>query len=270
MSVVQTRPRITGVAIASCSAASGLAQAQRLVAGNAATLQGVGAAVTSIDVQPFAALEASLAAKSSRHLLSESVAASKAHAAALLAACRLDSPDALDAHVEKLAEASTPEAALVAHDALIQAASVQHHRAFVSTLAGACARAAMTVGFVSVETDVAADGTIRVVSTNESGQSLVSEIATAADGEPQLATEVVGVHDGSCHGLLDQFDEALQAEGVRSAAPTRRETGGAALLETARLVARRSLHPRSKNPAPTATNSSKRRRGRTQGRTTQR
>ena len=82
---------------------------------------------------------------------------------------------------------------------------------------------------------------MRVIATDPAGRTLVTEIVNSRDGEPGLETEVVGVTDGSCNPILDAFDKALEAEGVHSAPPTRKFTGGVCELAAAREFVRKKI-----------------------------
>jgi hypothetical protein len=59
----------------------------------------------------------------------------------------------------------------------------------------------------------------------------------------------VGLHDGSCNEILDRFDAALAAEGVRAGAPRRSFTGGVCELAAAREFVRRLPRPALKADA---------------------
>jgi hypothetical protein len=114
----------------------------------------------------------------------------------------------------------------------------------------ACTNAALKVGFGAVEALQAGNGTIRVIASDESGRALVSEISTAANGNPHIETEVLGVTDGSCNDMLDAYDRALEEEGVRSGVPRRKFTGGVCELGAAREFIRRKVRRMPKQPAP--------------------
>lgn len=127
-----------------------------------------------------------------------------------------------------------------------------HQEVFTGALVVACSNAAVKAGFASVETAPGVSGVVRVIATDPSGRALVTEVA-AAEGGPSIRTEVVGVSDGSCQRILDDFDKALEAEGVRAAAPRRAVTGGVCELAAARDFLRRKLKPKGaagQQPAP--------------------
>jgi hypothetical protein len=64
-----------------------------------------------------------------------------------------------------------------------------------------------------------------------------------------MATEVVGISDGSCHAILDGFDRALEAQGVRAGPPRRKYTGGVCQLAAAQEFVRRKVRKSSPPPA---------------------
>ena len=117
----------------------------------------------------------------------------------------------------------------------------EHQVVLREALATACANASLRLGFSNIETTSDPDGLVRVVASDRAGRSLVTEIRTPRDTEPSIDTEVVGVTDGSCHPILDRFDRALEHEGVRSAAPRHRSTGGVCQLAAAKEFVQKEL-----------------------------
>ncbi len=117
-------------------------------------------------------------------------------------------------------------------------ANASNRRSALDAIVAACSTASVTAGFAELELQPLADNLVRVVALNPAGQALVSEIRVDKD-HASVATEVVGVRDGSCVRILDAFDAALEAEGVRSAAPRRKSTGGVAELAGAREFVRK-------------------------------
>jgi hypothetical protein len=150
------------------------------------------------------------------------------------AAYQVEDPDGLEAPMRALQQASTPKAARQAKSEVMATLETEHHRLFTQRLVGACTRASEKAGFPNVETETRPGGVVRVVATNEAGHALVSEVDASPDEEPSLATEVVGVRDGSCTEMLDAFDEALEEEGVRASTPRRTFTGGVCQLAAAK------------------------------------
>lgn len=154
----------------------------------------------------------------------------------------LQNPEALHAPMLALQNAGTLRDAQRAGAVLLQAAGEEHTALLRESLRLACAGASMKVGFTKVEAMSAAGGLMRVVATDEAGRSLVSEIRCDRDREPSVETEVVGVFDRSCERLLDAFDEALEAEGVRASGPPQRKyTGGVVELDASREFVRRKV-----------------------------
>lgn len=119
---------------------------------------------------------------------------------------------------------------------LRQKLELEHHQLFTSTLVQACSTAAKSIGFDSIETlPSPLPSMVRVVATDKAGRSLVTEINVDPERDTSIETEVIGVTDGSCDEIMDQFDAALEADGVRSTPPTRKFTGG--VCETAAALA---------------------------------
>jgi hypothetical protein len=165
-------------------------------------------------------------------------------------------PAAVAAHVERLMQASTIEAVQQAERDLVRTVKSEHAHVVSEALAVSCRRASIDAGFVNVETTLGARGDVRVVATDASGRALVSEIHRGDDTHaPSIETEVVGVTDGRCHGILDRFDAAMEAQGVRTEdSPERKWTGGVCELSMAREFIRNKVQPAVRQPAPSRMN----------------
>lgn len=143
-------------------------------------------------------------------------------------------PVALRNPMERLAEARTETEVNKASGHLIEAAEQGHRRLMNQALITACKNASVQSGFTSVDTRQGLDGCTRVIASDASGRALVTEIRTDQKQEPFLETEVVGVTDGSCAQIMDQFDRALEEQGVRTTVPLRKPTGGVCELAAAK------------------------------------
>src|SRR5881296_1013405 len=110
----------------------------------------------------------------------------------------------------------------------------RHQTVMTSALVAACRNASIAAGFPSVETASGIDGATRVIAADAAGRVLITEIHSSVDREPSMETEVVGVTDGSCVHILDEFDRALDEQGVRATSKDRKWTGGVCELEFAK------------------------------------
>lgn len=145
-----------------------------------------------------------------------------------------------EADLRKIEAGSTKASALKAADSLVARVEDGHRRAVERTLVSACARASAVAGFASVSSHRGIDGSMRVIASDPLGRTLVSEVRILHDRAPSLATEVIGITDGTCDRILDLFDAALEAEGVRGEPPPRRSaTAGLPTLAAAREFLRR-------------------------------
>ncbi|HEX6748071.1 MAG TPA: hypothetical protein VF092_12325 [Longimicrobium sp.] len=262
MSAVTSRPRISGVASAvtaeSVMAGAALAALLLRAAGSAvrAAARPALRAVTEGVIPPLRAARdqetSSLAAVAGA---AGSLAATdriRVEAAASLAGYVVADVQRLAAPLRALRAAVTPAQAMRAREDLLQAVRVEHGTLFTRCVVSACARAADTLGFSAVDTRVTADGTVRIVAEHPAGHALVSELRTSAEGDAALETEVIGVYDGSCGDILDRFDAALEAAGVRSSAPARTCTGGVCQLAAARDFVGGILRPKPEARVPAA------------------
>lgn len=119
----------------------------------------------------------------------------------------------------------------------------EHHTLFIHGLTAACEGAARRVGFDSIQTLPGLGDVVRIIAVDPAGRTLVTEIHTDPSAEPGIETEVIHVTDGSCNHILDEFDQALEAEGVRSGPPDRKFTGGICETAAARAFIRNKLRP---------------------------
>jgi hypothetical protein len=146
-----------------------------------------------------------------------------------------DAAAALSSGVERLSQERSLSEVRRASEELLSAVGERHQTLFLERLTDTCIRASCKAGFASVRTPRKGD-VIRVIATNQAGQALVSEISIADEGDVSIATEAVGIRDGSCHDILDRFDAALEAEGVIAGPPRRSSTGGVCQLDASRAA----------------------------------
>ena len=138
------------------------------------------------------------------------------------------------------------------HQVLIEKLENGHQKIFSNAVLDAGKRAALKIGFEKIESlPSLKQSAIRFAATDQLGRTIVTEINAPKDREVRIETEVVGVNDGSCNSILDSFDKALEAEGVRSQTPTRKYTGGVCELSAVRDFLNRKPHkePKTKSSA---------------------
>lgn len=251
MSAVTSRPRESGISVAAAAGAftAGVGIAGLLLRGASAAVQTAArAAARALEDEVDGCLESLPQLQAAQRKRLEALAPMLARleppegirleAAVCLGGLALSPDSTLESLAATLEMAGTPVEARHACDALLERAAHAHQELFTRRLVEACTRASSAAGFPTVEVRHVASG-VRLLATNPAGQALVTEIETGPAAEPALATEVVGVRDGSCSALLDRFDAALAQEGVHSAAPRRRFTGGVCALAAAREYALR-------------------------------
>jgi hypothetical protein len=145
---------------------------------------------------------------------------------------------ALEAPVRQLLQARTVAEVRKGREALVNAAAHAHTMSFAQGLVIACRQAASDTGFSTISVvEGSNDRPARVVATDSQGRGLVSEVHTDVHGDAALHTEVIGVTDGTCQDILNAFDRALEARGVRAAEVMRLTTGGACVLDASREIA---------------------------------
>lgn len=122
--------------------------------------------------------------------------------------------------------------------------AAEHHNVMEQTIIQACTKACQKIGFSETRTEKRAENLVRVIAVDSCGRYLVTEIAArATDQSPNLTTEVFNAAGNSCHDVLNAFDQALEVEGIRSAPPEHKPTGGICTLAGTRELARRLSKP---------------------------
>jgi hypothetical protein len=272
MSTVSSRPRIKGVVITAATGTviSGAAVAHGLIravgaAGRALhrELQLASDAV-EVQVRPLSVVRAeqrSMATRLEAHVRGlHEIDELKARAATRLTSYVLEDASRLAAPLHALESAGTLRQARKASGDLLRAAEAEHCRLFNERLVAACTRASAVSGFANIVTRVDACGATRIVATSESGAALVTEIPPLGDADARMATELVGLYDGTCTEVMNRFDVALEAEGVRAAPPHRQFTGGVCELAAAREFVREQFDVQNSATAESAKATSARRR----------
>lgn len=144
----------------------------------------------------------------------------------------MTNPAELEPSLLMLDRAKTLEELKTAHQNALATLKSGHQQIFTDALVEAARQAALKIGFTKIVTlPTALQSAVRLAATDALGRTLVTEVWAPTGGDVRLETEIVGVTDGSCNAILDAFDKALEAEGVRSQPPKRKYTGG--VCETA-------------------------------------
>jgi len=140
--------------------------------------------------------------------------------------------------------AQTLEELETAHLGVVATLESGHQQVFTTAILDAGKRAASKIGFTKIESlPSPLVSTVRFAATDALGRTIVTEVNSARDGNMKIETEVVGVSDGSCTTILDDFDKALEAEGVKSKTPTRKFTGGICELAAVRKFLEKKIAP---------------------------
>ena len=271
MSAISSRPRVKSVAAAAAPIAAVLAA--RVFAAAWRSLSAAAkqayrhsvAAVPPVAAQAPKAIPAMPAFRRSFALPENLTAVEKVQVSTMLALattpCMVEGPGGLRQQLESLQRSRSLDEAQQSQQALFDTLASSHRDLFERSLGEACAKAAVEAGFSQVEFDRSRPGELRVIATDPAGRSLVTEIGALPSGEASLATEVVGVRDGSCGQILDRFDATLERLGVHAGPPHRRSTGGVCELAAARdLLRKKALGPvrraeRLNQPASARSNS---------------
>lgn len=161
-------------------------------------------------------------------------------------------PAELKTSVMTLDGAKTLDELKTAHQKVVTALIGGHQQVFTTALVQASQRASLKIGFTKIESLPSPLGsTVRFAATDSKGRTLVTEINAVKDGNMRVETEVVGVSDGSCNSILNDFDNALENEGVKSKTPQRKFTGGVFELAAVREFLKGKIAPTTKNAPKT-------------------
>jgi len=270
MSAVTSRPRVRSVSSSTIAAAGGVAIVAligRVLREMTTTPQPTAIAAAQVETgllrspQSVARELAALASAGRNKGVVATLDAAKAEALRPLADLTVAvSPADLKPCIVAVMAAHTTADAQRAALALRSAVVESHDALFRTALRDACATASKAAGFLNVHSVPAVLGGFRMVATDAQGRALVTEFRQAGDDSPELETELVGVTDGSCQGILDTFDIALAQAGVESSGTDRRWTGGVCESALAHeLIKRRMAHtvpgvtPAPVRPAPRRT-----------------
>lgn len=188
-------------------------------------------------LKSVAALRAESAPLKSSGIISTDLETLKARAFKQLASAPLLVANRAEfaAGVQKLNQAKTLNQFKTAQCAVFAKLESGHQQIFSGALLDAGKRAALNIGFKQLEAlPSPLSSMVRFAATDARGRTIITEINAPAVGDVRIETEVVGVSDGSCNDILDAFDKALEAEGVRSQPASRKFTGGVCELSAVR------------------------------------
>ena len=157
------------------------------------------------------------------------------------APCLIENANLVQKQMQALQHSRTPEEAEESRSALLATLKDGHRQVFLRSLTEACTKAAFEVGLAAIEEKPGPLGERRLVATDNTGRGIVTEIRPDRNGQVLLESEVIGVKDNSCQSLMEQFDRALEAGGVRSSASEQRPTGGVSQLASAREFIRKRV-----------------------------
>ena len=101
---------------------------------------------------------------------------------------------------------------------------LQHTEAFIANITHAVEESAAAVGFKEVQVQMPSDQLVRVVTTNTSGQNLITEIAN--EKQVDIRTELIGFTDGSCDRVMRMFDDEMVSRGISTEYKEQKPTYG--------------------------------------------
>lgn len=152
----------------------------------------------------------------------------------------------IETSIIKLDQAKTLLEFKTVHEEIVTKLESGHQQLFTTALLEASQRAALKIGFQKLEIlPSPLVSTVRFAATDSLGKTIITEINAPIGCDARIETEVVGVSDGSCNSILDAFDQALEAEGVRSQSAQRKFTGGVCELSAVRDFIKQKVVPKT-------------------------
>jgi hypothetical protein len=132
-----------------------------------------------------------------------------------------------------------------------------HTKVFVANIAQACATASVKVGFGQV-TIKPVNGKLEVIAKNKEGKHIVSEVAIdTKSNQLNCNTEIIGITDGSCTTIIEQFNDELKKMGIKIGAEKTILTGGVCQMPYSKIIdqnEKEQLQEKSKPTRPKTLN----------------
>ena len=120
--------------------------------------------------------------------------------------------------------------------AVMNKIEVNHTKVFAASLAKICATASLKVGFSQVAIKPV-NGKLEVIARNPEGKHLVSEIAVdPITNQLNCNTEAIGITDGSCKKIIEQFNDEMKKMGVKIGHEKTSLTGGNCLMTYSKMI----------------------------------
>lgn len=132
-------------------------------------------------------------------------------------------PEIITAKFQGLTSATTVEGAKEAAKAVFAEIHRQHTGEFVRGLTEAITGSAVAIGFSNAKIQ-SAPNMMRIVANNPVNQYLICEIEVGKTVDVQ--SELVGITDGSCSKLMQQFEAELSKRGVTASEKEQKPTHG--------------------------------------------
>jgi hypothetical protein len=145
------------------------------------------------------------------------------------------------APITELLAAPSLNQALKAQSGLLEALKIGHQEAQIINFRQIATKAYHRIGFSSVEEMPGSGGQLRLVGRDRAGRTLVTEFESHYEKGESISSEVLGICHSGSDELLDDFEKALEDEGVVGLFPSRKRTGGVAQLEASRNFIRRPI-----------------------------
>lgn len=255
MGAISTKPRLKPVAVNNATMLSAVGSAVMLIAAAAltrytaksksftklASLSTLGSELKSLQHQHTQSLRAQ-PGLSEIEVLKQSTFRAVIESSAMTATAEI-----LSVPARALAAATSPTEVAQASKQLLEVVKANHQQAQITNFHVVAMNAFKKIGFNSVEELPGSAHRLRLVGRDESGRTLVTEFESHAERGESVSSEVLGVCHSESEQLLEEFEQALEEEGVIGVQPSRRKTGGVAQLEAAREFIRRPL---TKVPMP--------------------
>lgn len=132
-------------------------------------------------------------------------------------------PEIITTKLQRLTSATTVEGAKEAAKAVFSEIYRQHTGEFVRGLTEAITGSAAVIGFSNAKVQ-SSPNLIRIIANNPANQHLICEIEVGKTVD--VLSELVGITDGSCSKLMQQFEAELSKRGVSASEKEHTPTHG--------------------------------------------
>lgn len=150
---------------------------------------------------------------------------------------RVENAAPIVARVKEIVAASSATSVQRAFVKTLEILEKEHTRVYTTSVANVIQKVAANIGFANARVTYET-GKIAVTAMNGNGQALLTEIKTDPKTTAvNLVVQTIGIEDNSCDGILNTYDQELEAAGLKFRKGDVRYTNGVPHGDMAKLIA---------------------------------